>query len=193
MLSVINSDPPRDTHMVAIVPVEAILVAVGLDAVMRFLFERPFRFNRAAGMAVAGTMLLSVMLTGLRDYFVSMPQYYPPDIRSVIDFYDLQLQTPRDVVYVTNDPNQYDFAPFLTLYLANKAHFRLVRLDAIASTGVLPSGQDTTWFFEPTVAKEVINYLTVTLHQNNIQPKVYRHINGSAFLISYEFQSSSHS
>lgn len=100
-LSVLNTVPPRHTHMVNIIPLLGLLIALGVRGVvegLRLLFRLPSRFLPLA----TGLLIAAVALGGLYDYFVRMPRHYLPQPDQILSWTALHAQDER-LFYVYQD------------------------------------------------------------------------------------------
>ncbi len=110
-LSALNTVPPRHTHIVSIIPVLAMLSALGAFALMRALAAL---FRQASGKRslILSVIVLAMMLGGLWDYFIQMPRRYQPHPDQVILWTGLNLKD-EGLAYVFTDPSEAEFMPDL--------------------------------------------------------------------------------
>ena len=106
LLSVLCSFPPREVHLLPIIPALAILIAVGIWLLAEVV--RPVVGHWLADMVGVG-ITLAIMVLGLHTFFVVMPQQYTPELEHVMLW--TAWATPREssVVFVVNDPYPPDW------------------------------------------------------------------------------------
>ncbi|MBI1256860.1 MAG: phospholipid carrier-dependent glycosyltransferase [Chloroflexi bacterium] len=122
-LSIISTEPPRQTHLVSIIPALPILTAVGLITVINFLSDRIdvrkffYRFQvRRLGSAVVTVGLLAIIIApNLKNYFVDVPAFYPPEIEQLIAWGALNASptVPRTLIFANAyvDPRWLGLTP----------------------------------------------------------------------------------
>ncbi|HVO43148.1 MAG TPA: glycosyltransferase family 39 protein, partial [Aggregatilineales bacterium] len=160
LLSVVNSFPPRHTHMVSIIPALCILTAVGLTACADFLgnlLPSPSRW------AVPGVLIIALGFAAVvnwRNYFEDMPKVYTPDAENIMAFTALQLKEPRSMIYVTDDPQRKNFEPYLMRLLPTNARYQAFYIDDfVKGSGITQPDQSYTYFFPDSVKNTVIPHL----------------------------------
>jgi 4-amino-4-deoxy-L-arabinose transferase-like glycosyltransferase/multisubunit Na+/H+ antiporter MnhC subunit len=150
LLSVLNTFPPRHTHMVPVIPALALLTALGLAAIGEFL--RPvLRRRLTAGLVV---VLVGVVGGyGLREYFVVVPTVYVPNMENVMFWSALNLTQPEHFIYVYSEssPGGYkEFVPWGIHNFKTRASFVAVpRAEFLNSPMALPAGQRYRFIFDP--------------------------------------------
>ncbi|GAB4199552.1 MAG: hypothetical protein OHK0022_19870 [Roseiflexaceae bacterium] len=149
LLSMINTFPPRYQHTVPLIPALAIMIGLGMVALVDTLageFSGRTRALIGGGLTVA---LAAVMLaTNLREYFVDVQAAYRPNKEYIVSFAALELTTPRYLVYVTDEPKAREEAPWLIRQIPNWAIYQSVSPTDLASgTFSLKPGQPYTFFF----------------------------------------------
>ena len=105
-LSVIAAFPPRHTHLVGIIPVMAILVALGIVGTIDFLLELIRKIFQTLPVEPIGylfiiTLIFNVMYTGIREYFVVMPERNPPLFEDVVCWIGWREKRPMHIIYIS--------------------------------------------------------------------------------------------
>lgn len=132
LLSVINTYPPRPTHLVAITPALAIVSAIGLVQLCRLLSQlisRPWR--RIGGSLLLATSLTAAVLAGALAYLVVMPQRTSVTLEDLMTVHILNLKAPERVLFVTSDLEQRYFEPLAAREIPNQATTLTVLLGSI--------------------------------------------------------------
>jgi len=101
LFSMLNTFPPRMSHMTPSIPALAVLAAVGIwllsDLLRRFIHPR-----WAGRIGVVLTVVLA--LCGLRTYFVVMPRRYRPDLENVMFWRAQEMGRGSNLVFVEGAP-----------------------------------------------------------------------------------------
>ena len=186
LLSIISTFPPRDAHLVAIIPAVSILSAVGIVTVADLVAAQIPAPRVLSDLFVMGCLGL-VMFTGLNNYFVDVPQKYPPIAEHIIGFAALELQSPREVIYVYSNPQDRDFVPWEIRSIPNPADYHSVALqDLLNDTFGIDPNRSYLFFFNDQDQTETLRYLTRVLGRT-ISPQVYYNREGQVVLLSYAF------
>lgn len=103
-LSILNTFPPRHTHMVSIIPGLALVSAIGLTAAAESLAESALtRFPRLKSL-VQTILVAAVTLTaihfGFHRYFTRMPVDYPASFEDIASWLAWRTEEPVDLVYL---------------------------------------------------------------------------------------------
>lgn len=127
----------------------AIFIALSVSACVDLLGERlplPQRFYPKA--VLTGVFIVALVAVGFDDYFVRVPAKFLPDPQNIMDFYNLELREPRDVLYISSLPQDApDYVPALTRLLRTQATFQTVRPDDMDR--YIQPGERYTTFFPP--------------------------------------------
>ncbi|MGE5775805.1 MAG: ArnT family glycosyltransferase [Chloroflexota bacterium] len=103
-LSIIGAFPPRHTHMVSLIPVFALIAAVGLCAVVEVLMEslpeKFLPFRTALTSLLIAAISLGTLYAGAKKYFVTMPETYPPSFEDYVAWIALHTEKPSAIVYL---------------------------------------------------------------------------------------------
>ncbi len=106
-LSIIAAFPPRHTHLVTIIPVLALLSALGFaisaDTLASELGKRwsPTLYNWAQrGVIVAVSSML--VFSGMREYFITMPIRNPPLFEDIVSWIAWRNAEPFNIIYLAS-------------------------------------------------------------------------------------------
>ena len=168
-LSVIDSYPPRDEHMVPVIPALAVLGALGLVIVIDLLAKLMGLPERVKPIALAASVMV-LGFVGLRAYFVEMPQRYPPDIANAMLWQLQQMPRGSDLTLIQPANSPSNFQMWGLRELDRGVNFHLLKLEAVASTDLreLCHG-DCRFFFGASDYDRVMPYLTQTFGAQNAQ------------------------
>jgi len=106
LLSVICSFPPREVHLLPIIPALAILTAVGIWLLAEVV--RRLVGSRLADLVGVG-ITLAIMVLGLYTFFIVMPRQYKPDLENVMLWTAREMPHESSMVFVLNDPYPPDW------------------------------------------------------------------------------------
>ncbi|MGI8476450.1 MAG: hypothetical protein ACR2OO_08795 [Thermomicrobiales bacterium] len=187
LLSALNTFPPRQTHLVPILPAIAILSALGLVAVAdRLAAMAGARRTLAAAGAIMTTLAL-VVVTSLHNYFVTMPRQYRPNLENTIAFAAVGLSSPRTILYAYDDPAERTFVPWVIQNMSTRAAFATVSAADLQTDRFSPTpGGAYTLYWRKPQHEAALAYLNRLLNVP-VTPTVYRGTDGSLTGFSYDF------
>jgi hypothetical protein len=103
-LSVISAFPPSQGQLVPIIPVLALLSAVGLVAVTESFMELLFKHYALLQISVRNILIavaaLAILALGLQRYFIIMPTTYRPTFENIPLWIARRIETPVSIVYL---------------------------------------------------------------------------------------------
>jgi len=107
-LSVIAAFPPRHTHLVSIIPALAILVALGIVGTIESLLEIIKKYFKKLlidwlGYIFIITLIFTLVYSGIREYFVVMPERNPPLFEDVVSWISWRAGDPFHIIYVSSE------------------------------------------------------------------------------------------
>ncbi|MCX7607966.1 MAG: glycosyltransferase family 39 protein [Anaerolineales bacterium] len=111
-LSALNTVPPRHTHMVNIIPLLALLIAIGLRGVSEAL-RLLFHLRQRLLLPASGLLTALVALGGLYDYFILMPRRYTPQPDQIISWAGLYTNNERLIYLYETEEEALRTQPFL--------------------------------------------------------------------------------
>lgn len=163
LLSMVNTFPPRQQHFVPVIPMIALLTAIGIVTWVEFVLgrlrtllarlaqpqrERLRPLRSPAAFALLGVVLAALVVTNLQNYFVQMPQEYLPDFENIIAWKALELEETEHFVYVYADPSRAEFIPWVIYYIPTKAEYQTISSDDLAAHHFeFAPDTDYTFFF----------------------------------------------
>ena len=107
-LSIIAAFPPRHTHLVAIIPVLALLSAVGFVATIDTLANElqkkwTLEFTSWLQMGLITLVTALLIFLGVKEYFAVMPTHYPPHVEDIASWIAWRNEEPLTIFYVGTD------------------------------------------------------------------------------------------
>ncbi len=138
-LSAASTFPPRHQHMVGLIPALALLIGVGLVSLVDLLGRLVPRFSGQAQRGLTGLLVLAVSVTGLYNFFVSMPRVYRPNFEQIIAWYGLYSQG-QPFYYVYSLWDRPDFKPYILNEMRQDVPYTYVSADALSENPSL------SWF-----------------------------------------------
>jgi hypothetical protein len=143
MLSMLNTFPPRHTHLVPIIVVVAIISAVGVCVVADYTAVTIQHVTRAVE-SHGNTPAFAVMMigasliafTGFHNYFGDVQERVRPNYQDIMGFTALEVDKPVQMVFIYNDPEQLGFIggggkPFMVNMFPNQVDFANVHRDSL--------------------------------------------------------------
>jgi 4-amino-4-deoxy-L-arabinose transferase-like glycosyltransferase len=181
LLSVACSFPPRDAHLVPIIPALAVLTAVGIW----LLAEAP---RRAVGRWLADLLgigiTLTVMVLSLRTFFVAMPQQYKPNLENVMLWTARETARQSSVVFVLNAPYPPDWRNWWMEQFGMGDRFRTVLVEDVSHVDIHALCQpECSVFFLPADHDRLLPLLVQTLGRGELHS--YEDRGGKAIGYSY--------
>jgi 4-amino-4-deoxy-L-arabinose transferase-like glycosyltransferase len=115
LLSILNTFPPRHTHLVSIIPSLALVSAIGLTAAAESLAELTFahrsRLKTFAQMTLVTATALAVIYFGFHRYFTRMQVDYPAAFEDIASWLAWRTEEPLDLIYLgeTEVPHRVEY------------------------------------------------------------------------------------
>lgn len=140
-LSIINTLPPRPTHLVVTIPVLALITAIGLVSFVtvfsqslgqNFMRVDPPRWR--ASLLVVLTALMAFV--GVQQYFGPLGQKYPANFEQLVAWTAVRLQRPAvaNLVFIEEQPQHHDVAYLVWANVVDVAYENLPRDAVLAET-----------------------------------------------------------
>ena len=155
-LSTLNTIPPRQTHLVAILPAIAILTALGINAIAIGFSALNYRF-RSKGYLIFLALLTLTVTGGLYDYFIRVPDQYHAQPGEVISWATLESHN-NSIVYIYSDPSQKGFIPY-SMVFRKDVPYEALSTEAVLSGEKVFSSKPTIIFFSPDNDKDIMPVL----------------------------------
>lgn len=148
-LSALNTFPPRQTHMIPMLPVMSLLIGLGLNALIdAVLIINNLSKNPLFRSILTLTGMSAIILGSLWQYFVVIPTTYRPDLDQVMNWAELSNERNIPFIYITNKANWQNWKPFLLGRLTSEKPFQVVSEEEYLKNNVsLPHAQEAVIFF----------------------------------------------
>lgn len=163
LLSIANTFPPRQAHMVSVIPVLAIFSAVGLIAFVDMFsvslasVVRKVRVDWLAGsMAVIFVGLAAY--AGLTHYFGEVGQKYPEHFDQFVVWTAVRLNQQADttLVYVEPEPHEHTIDYLRQSGMVQIGYYNLVAAAVLVDTAVLPDSPNLIVFIPSFASEELV-------------------------------------
>ena len=133
-LSIISTFPPRPAHLVPIIPVLALFS--GLGVALAFEGIGDFLADKKPAWAVLQTILLvavvlAVMISGTREYFVESPTVFRPNLEQVMNWVGLHNPPETKIYYVYDSEYYVDWVPYFFRLGLTEPAFESVQADRV--------------------------------------------------------------
>ena len=153
-LSALNTVPPRHTHMVSIIPALALLIGIGVSAI-----SSAASFVRVA-LAKYQNIFLAIFITmvilgGLFDHFVLMPDKYHPQPDQIMSWAVLYAKD-ESFYYIYTNIEENEFRPYIATEFRRSVPFETISVDTFAQSALLLNrDKNTVIFYSPNLAEIV--------------------------------------
>jgi 4-amino-4-deoxy-L-arabinose transferase-like glycosyltransferase len=143
LASALSAYPPRAALLLPVAPALVTLSALGLTAGVDVLASLASNVSeRAKSYALVGVTSLLVLL-GLREYFVDMPQQFPPDLDNAVSWEAQALKSGADITLIQPEGVPDDYVPWgiqqfdlgVNYHLIKKADLPATDWNSLCSTG----------------------------------------------------------
>jgi 4-amino-4-deoxy-L-arabinose transferase-like glycosyltransferase len=105
--SALNTFPPRQTHLVGIIPLFCVLISVGLFAVIDQIKKLIPRISSKVISALGVLGVSVIVISGIWNYFYTVPLYYKPDFEQIVSWYSIYVKD-AGITYVHADGEKPD-------------------------------------------------------------------------------------
>jgi len=167
LLSVACSFPPRDAHLVPIIPGLAIVTAVGV-----WLFVETLRYalgHRLADLLGIG-MTVTIMVLSLHAFFVTMPQQYKPNLESIMLWTAREMPDESNIVFVVGDPYPPDWKNWWMERFGMGHRYRAVPAEDVSLVDIPALCQpECKVFFVPPDRDQLLPLLVKALGQGKLR------------------------
>jgi 4-amino-4-deoxy-L-arabinose transferase-like glycosyltransferase len=187
VLSVIHALPPRYQHIVPIIPAMAILIALGIVTFSESLAAQAFNGSRVVYNLAAVVIVVLATFSGLRNYFVDVQAFYQPSLANLAVTTVLRSAKPQQLIYVTNDPNETNFMPWLARNTTTDTGLQAITPSNLTDDQLkIDPGRLYTFFFHEQDVPVVVPFLEHTLDKP-ITPQTYYDTEGRVIGLVYSF------
>lgn len=159
-LSILNTVPPRHTHMVNIIPLLALLTGLGANLLVNALAAAARALARWKTVSL-GILTATIAMGGIYDYFFLMPERYHPQPDQVISWASLYAED-ETFVYVYTDKNELAIVrPYLITEFRPEVAFKAVPYEEFrAASLAFADGRDYVIFYMPALGEDIEPLLT---------------------------------
>lgn len=152
-LSALNTVPPRQTHMVTIIPALALIIALGICAIAN---AASALYSKVKNYAI-GILIVALAITfagGLYDYFVRVPIEYHPQPDQVMTWAELESHG-ESFFFIYSDPSQPDrYRPYSQIF-DQFVSYEAISLEKVTSGEMIFSSKPTVIFYFPELDEQV--------------------------------------
>lgn len=170
LLSALNTFPPRAAHMVPIIPALAVVTAVGIwllvDLIQHLLEGVNVRW-------VGFALVTIIFISGLRNYFIVMPQRYVPNLENVMFWRAREMEGGSNLVFVIDELYSLDFSVWGIDEFPLKVDYHNLPADEVHTTDFrVLCGASCRVFFLPSNADAVKQQLHAELGEGTVEAHV---------------------
>ena len=144
LASALSAFPPRAALLLPIAPALTTLSALGLTASVDVLASLVSRISeRVKSYALVGVTLLLALL-GLREYFIEMPQQYPPDLDNAVSWQAQALKPGADITLIQPEGVPDNYMPWGVQQFDLGVNYHLIKKADLPATdwnSLCPTGE----------------------------------------------------
>jgi 4-amino-4-deoxy-L-arabinose transferase-like glycosyltransferase len=133
-LSALNTFPPRHTHILSLIPLIAILTALGASSLLIAVGAQRRSPPYIAGLAA---IVVVIAVAGAHRFFVVAAERYQPEVDSVVFWEVMDLEAPENLIYVFAEAGERDWKPYLLSWFETRATFQTAAVTDVVA-GRLP-------------------------------------------------------
>jgi 4-amino-4-deoxy-L-arabinose transferase-like glycosyltransferase len=153
-LSILNTVPPRHTHMVSIIPLLALLTGIGIHIIASAIVAIHRSFSRLKPIFL-GILTTMVALGGAYDYFLLMPSRYHPRPDQIISWAGLYVKDEA-LVFVYSDESELDIVrPYLITEFHPEVSYETISFDQFRANPQAFEDKKYIIFYMPDLAKDI--------------------------------------
>ncbi len=154
-LSVLNTVPPRHTHMVSILPALALMTGAGVHVLAGAVSAVHANLTKLRTVFI-GILTAIVALGGIYDYFILMPSRYHPNADQIISWASIYAKDEA-FVFVYSEPHEVDIVrPYLITEFRPDVSYTTVSFeDFRREPETYATGGNILVFFMPGLAEEI--------------------------------------
>ncbi len=171
--SIIDTFPPRYQHMVGLIPVMALFIGLGMVACIDLLAHLIPRMSAVLRTVLLAALIAGVGISGVYNYFVTMPASYYPGFEQIISWYGLYAKG-QSIDYVYNSQERSDFMPYIFREIRKDVPFTMIpAADFAARPEKYPLSQNTLLFYAPATSDLVLPAL-IKQYGDQIKETIYK-------------------
>jgi 4-amino-4-deoxy-L-arabinose transferase-like glycosyltransferase len=144
LASALSAYPPRAALLLPIVPALVALSALGLTAGIDVLADLAGGISESIKSYALVGMTLVLALLGLREYFVEMPQQFPPDLDNAVSWEAQALKPGADITLIQPDGVPDNYMPWGIQQFDLGVKYHLIKKADLSVTdwrGLCPAGE----------------------------------------------------
>jgi len=164
-LSILNTFPPRHTHMVGIIPLIALWVGLGIYILAQLLTSLLRPLKETTGKAFTFMLMGIVIWGGLHDYFVKAPQTYWPQEENIINWAALY-NPDTNFIFIVPPGGNENLKPFVIREIRPDIAYQAIKEETISAI-LDENRKDNTVVFFPPDALPAMTYFAEMWPQAN--------------------------
>jgi 4-amino-4-deoxy-L-arabinose transferase-like glycosyltransferase len=181
-LSALNTFPPREDHMVPIIPALALLTGFGLDAITETITSIFSWFKKHKNVILV-ILLAPVIGGGWYDYFVTGPYNFHQRPEDIMSWAGLGSQG-ESFLYVYEVPIRPDFVPYVMFEFRKDIQFKALQIsEFMQNNEIIENGQKTIIFYPPEI-DSMIRPILQAHWGNNLISKIFLDSDGHPVLMA---------
>lgn len=154
VFSALNNFPPREDHMVPVIPAMAVLIGLGLNA-LSYPLSSAYTWLTEHRNIILAILLAAVGIGGLVDYYVISPQYFKQKPTDILSWAELDSHG-ESIVYIYQDPTQQDFVPYVKAEFLKTLPYETVPVGYILNGDkTISNTTKTLAFFPPELTQQI--------------------------------------
>ena len=159
-LSIISTYPPRPAHLVPIIPVLALFSGLGVfltvEQITEYLASKNWSWTPLKPILFL-VCCLTIMIAGIREYFVESIKIYRPNLEQVINWAGLHNPPETDFFYIYDSDHDQDWVPYFYRLGLTEPNFESVHIQKVLNGTVnWPEHKNFAVFFEENTASELL-------------------------------------
>ncbi len=172
-LSILNTVPPRHTHMVNIIPLLALFIGIGANILTNACAAALPRLARRKSSLLALSIAV-FSLGGFYDYFVRMPARYAPQPDQIISWASLYARDEKLIYLYENQEDAERIHPYITTEFRPDISYESIPLTTfLADLQTFAGEGKTILFYPPQLAEKVEPVLANLWDERLIRRRFY--------------------
>lgn len=160
LLSTINTYPPRQAHLVPVIPAVSLMIGLGVyltvDQLVESLRQKNINWLPSQSSIIL-ILCLMIMIAGTYEYFFISPAVHRPDLENIMSWAGLHNPEDTRLVYIYEQPAQDKWKPYLFRLGLTSATFESRFIDDVLRGAVSwPEGKDMSIFVEEPLADTLV-------------------------------------
>jgi hypothetical protein len=180
-LSTINTYPPRQAHLVPVIPAVALMVGLGVYLFVNHIWKYLKHINFQRHYLRTGMMLIicvAIMIAGIHQYFVISYKTYRPDIEQVMNWAGLHNPQDTKLIYVYEREGWETWKPYLFRMGLTKPDFHSVYItDVLQGRVSWPADENLAIFLEESQADVLVPLIQTQV--DGLEMRTFRNRGGT--------------